>query len=184
MKEYTEFRRELRCKQMKVVIKRSEKLRQVYFKGMIRAVMIRQRQRRYREYVLMAKGVQALALRVDYRRQQNNMKLICLDLYNKNLQRKTIRSFRGHITRKKHLTKQLNHATALLSVKSLQTYWQFWLKYIEHKRQRRLFSREISDYLKEKTTRQVFTSMRYFYEKRKLAKLAGTKVAQMVNTRL
>ena len=41
MKEYAEFRRELRFKQLKVAVKRADKLRQVYFKGMIRAVMIR-----------------------------------------------------------------------------------------------------------------------------------------------
>lgn len=104
LKEYTEFRKELRIKQLKVAVSKADKLRQVYFKGMVRAVMIRQRQRRYREYVLMAKGIQALALRVDYRRQQNNMKLICLDLYNKNLQKKVILSFRGHRRLKQRLT--------------------------------------------------------------------------------
>lgn len=41
--------------------KHEARLRRVYFKGIMRACMIRQRQRAYREYVLMAKGLQGLA---------------------------------------------------------------------------------------------------------------------------
>ena len=41
MKEYCDFKKDLAIKHTKVAIRRSELHRQVYFKGMIRAVMIR-----------------------------------------------------------------------------------------------------------------------------------------------
>ena len=44
--------------------------------------------------------------------------------------------------------------------------------------------KEIEDYLKEKTMRQVYTSMRYNFEKKRQARQAGFKVKALVNHRL
>ena len=112
------------------------------------------------------------------------MKLICEGQYNKNLQLKAILSFRGYRQTKKRRAEQLTRANVLLSFKSVQTHWQLWRKYVEDKRQRRLFTKEIDDYLTEKTVRQVFTSLRYYCEKRKLANMAAAKVTSMVNKRV
>ena len=48
--------------------KHNARLRQIYFKGVIRACKIRYRQRAYREFVLMNKVIHGLAQRVDVRR--------------------------------------------------------------------------------------------------------------------
>ena len=59
-----------------------------------------------------------------------------------------------------------------------------WLKYIEDKKQRRLFKKEIGDYLREKTARQVFTQLRYHCRKKQLEKSASNRIVKMINTRL
>ena len=51
----------LHNRENKMKNKHELRLRRTYFKGILRACMIRQRQRAYREYVLMAKGLQGLA---------------------------------------------------------------------------------------------------------------------------
>ena len=112
------------------------------------------------------------------------MKLICLDLYNKNLQRKSLASFSRFIRTKKHISLMLDQTTAAMITRQMHKCWYAWAKHIEEKRQRRLFLKEIEDYLKEKTMRQVFTSMRYNFEKKRQAKHAGFKVKVLVNHRL
>ena len=64
----------------------------------------------------------------------------------------------------------LDQTTEAMASKQLQNCWYALIKYSEEKRQRRLFLKEIEDYLKEKTMRQVYTSMRYNYEKKRLAR--------------
>ena len=132
----------------------------------------------------MAKGVQALALRVDFRRQQKSMILICIDQHNKHLVSKSLLAFRRHVETKKVQKEKTRRANVVMAFKTLRSYWMLWLKYIEDRRQRQLFKKEIDDYLREKTVRQVFTSLSIFYKKSLQEKRATQKIRSMINNRL
>ena len=88
--------------------------------------MIRQRQRAYREYVLMAKGLQGLAQRVDYARMQSNMVQICQQTYLLNLTKRAFDSLKSRKFVKDTRHYMLIRARQFLAARSIQVTFVAW----------------------------------------------------------
>ena len=104
----------------------------------------------------MAKGLQGLAQRVDFKRIKVNMTQICDQTYLNNLVRRAFLALKTRKFSKESKNQMLVRARQFLAARSLQLLFYAWKDANMHMRQRNLLSMEVERFYNKKIYRMVF----------------------------
>jgi len=91
----------------------------------------------------MAKGLQGLAQRVDYRHMQTQMKQICEQTFISNLTKRAFLALKTHKQGKDNTHYVLVRARQYLAARSIHALFLGWKDAIKAKKQRKLLAKEV-----------------------------------------